>query len=212
MKMKGINPIERHVEKIVLVVFSLALLGFLVGTAPADEEALAVVERFHKALEAVLGAADELDYAERAARLAPTIDATFASRVMVRIASGQAWRDVSAEDRERVAELFAEFTTANFAARLDEDKGQVFEVVGHRADGDRRVIVEARVRRQEREPRRLDYVVARLDEGWQVIDILGDGRNSELARRRAEFGSILRREGVEGLIATLENKIAELAT
>lgn len=45
MKLKGINPIEQHVEKFVLVIFALALLGFLVMQFLGEPNAVEVSGR-----------------------------------------------------------------------------------------------------------------------------------------------------------------------
>jgi len=42
---------------------------------------------------------------------------------------------------------------------------------------------------------------------WQISDVYLDGTISQLATQRSQFGAILRREGFEGLIATLHRKI-----
>ncbi|MGH6928995.1 MAG: ABC transporter substrate-binding protein [Dongiaceae bacterium] len=47
--------------------------------------------------------------------------------------------------------------------------------------------------------------------GWRIVDVYLAGTISELARRRDEFGSIIRRQGLDGLIALLKKKNEELA-
>ena len=44
-----------------------------------------------------------------------------------------------------------------------------------------------------------------------VFMVYLDGTISQLATQRSEFGAILRREGFEGLIATLQRKVKLLA-
>ena len=46
---------------------------------------------------------------------------------------------------------------------------------------------------------------------WQVIDVYLSGTVSELATRRSEFSSVLRRGGPDALVELLQRKIAELA-
>ena len=41
---------------------------------------------------------------------------------------------------------------------------------------------------------------------WQIADVYLTGTISELATRRAEFTAVLRRDGVDALIATLNSK------
>jgi phospholipid transport system substrate-binding protein len=41
---------------------------------------------------------------------------------------------------------------------------------------------------------------------WQISDVYLDGTISQLAVQRSEFNSILRREGVDGLVMALNRK------
>jgi phospholipid transport system substrate-binding protein len=48
----------------------------------------------------------------------------------------------------------------------------------------------------------------RQDQGaWRISDVYLDGTISQLAVHRAEFYSILRRDGVEGLVTALNRKV-----
>jgi phospholipid transport system substrate-binding protein len=60
-------------------------------------------------------------------------------------------------------------------------------------------------------PIELNYLLRQTPQGWKIVDVYLDGSISELARRRAEFASIMRSHGVDGLIALLKKKNEELA-
>ena len=49
------------------------------------------------------------------------------------------------------------------------------------------------------------------DGAWQISDVYLDGTISQLATQRSEFGAILRREGFDGLLSTLQRKVKLLA-
>jgi phospholipid transport system substrate-binding protein len=49
------------------------------------------------------------------------------------------------------------------------------------------------------------------DNGWQAIDVYLSGTVSELATRRSEFSSVLRRDGPDALVELLKSKAAELS-
>jgi phospholipid transport system substrate-binding protein len=42
---------------------------------------------------------------------------------------------------------------------------------------------------------------------WQISDVYLDGTISQVAVQRSEFSSILRREGVDGLVMALNRKV-----
>jgi phospholipid transport system substrate-binding protein len=70
--------------------------------------------------------------------------------------------------------------------------------------------VRTRLRKADGETVRLDYLLRQFDSQWLIIDVLAKGSYSELATRRSEYISVLKREGFEGLIAKLDRKVAEL--
>ena len=56
----------------------------------------------------------------------------------------------------------------------------------------------------------LNYRVMKRNGTWRVIDVYLNGTVSELALRRSEYSSALKREGFEELVASIETKIADL--
>ena len=56
------------------------------------------------------------------------------------------------------------------------------------------------------EPVKVDYMMRRNGESWLISDIYLDGAISEVATRRSEFATILKNEGIDGLIAALNRK------
>jgi phospholipid transport system substrate-binding protein len=56
----------------------------------------------------------------------------------------------------------------------------------------------------------LSYRLGKKPEGWKVIDVYYNGTVSELALRRADYSSVLKRDGFDALIARVNAKIAEL--
>jgi phospholipid transport system substrate-binding protein len=46
--------------------------------------------------------------------------------------------------------------------------------------------------------------------GWQIVDVYLAGTVSELATRRSEFSSVMRRGGAEALVDALQKKTAQL--
>jgi phospholipid transport system substrate-binding protein len=46
----------------------------------------------------------------------------------------------------------------------------------------------------------------RTGDGWLISDIYLHGAISEVATRRSEFAAILKSDGIDGLIATLNRK------
>jgi phospholipid transport system substrate-binding protein len=58
----------------------------------------------------------------------------------------------------------------------------------------------------------LDYRMREVGGRWKIIDIYLTGTVSELALRRSEYSSLIKREGFKALLAALDERIESLAT
>jgi phospholipid transport system substrate-binding protein len=62
------------------------------------------------------------------------------------------------------------------------------------------------------DPVQLNYRLRPVDGSWKIIDVYLNGTVSELALRRSEYSSLIQREGLEGLLTALTDKIAAFAS
>jgi len=189
----------------------LAALLLPAAAPAADGAPRAVVEDLNAALLEAMRNADELGYAGRYAALEPVLRQSFDFPFMTRLSIGRAWNDLDAADRARLTDLFAQMSIANFAARFDGFAGERFEIRGQSAGPREAVVIGSAIVRPADDPVELNYVLREGDAGWRIIDVLLDGKYSELARQRSEFAAVLASGGLPELIASLERKIEELA-
>lgn len=191
---------------------TLGALAVLAGPALGqDDGPQMVVEQLNDTLLEVMQEADQLGYQDRYDMLEPVLEQAFNFPFMTRVAVGREWSDLSEAQRERLVDLFAQMSIANFAARFDGYDGEHFELVGQEPGPREAVMVRSRIVRPDDEPVGLDYLLQQFEQEWQIIDVFLDSKFSELARQRSEFSGVLRSEGYEGLIASLEQKIETLA-
>lgn len=169
----------------------------------------AVVEHLHEALLHTMRNADSLGFEGRYDYLAPRLRQAFDFAAMARFAIGPTfWPELSEAQRAEVIDLFSEMSITTYAARFDGYSGQSFQTVEQADAGRDRLLVRSRLLRPDDEPVALDYVLLRREgQGWRIIDVLLDGSVSELARQRAEYTAVLRRQGYDGLVAALEQAI-----
>lgn len=168
-----------------------------------------VVDRLQQSLLTVMQNADSLGFEGRYERLAPVLREVFDFRAMARFAIGPTfWPELNESQKEEVIDLFAEMSIATYAARFDGYSGQSFRISETADAGRGRQLVRTQLVRPNGEPVGLDYVlIPEEGEGWRIIDVLLDGSVSELARQRAEYTAVLRRQGYDGLVAALEEVI-----
>ena len=181
--------------------------------APAQAESgapAAMIETFHAGLLEIMKEAKVLGFQGRIDRLAPLMRETFDLDFMASKTVGRHWRKLSDEEKARWAETFARFTTANYAGRFTGFTGEEFVTLGveDAARGTRNVLTKIVV--PEGEDVQLNYRVIKRDGTWKIIDVYLNGTVSELALRRSEYSSALKREGFDSLMASIEDKIADL--
>ena len=178
----------------------------LAPAAPAMEieDAAAPVERLHDAL---LAAAGEGDTARaRYTHLFPVVSDVFDFRAMSRAAVGRVWSEFSDAERAALIERFAAYATANYAENFDDAGGIDFRTVEVEAGRGKQVHVATELVRDDAGPIRFDYLVFRGERGPHILNVIVAGTMNELARRRAEFRSLLEAGGLPHLLDTLERE------
>ncbi len=168
------------------------------------------VEKLHAALLEIMRRADKLGYNGRFDYLNPVVQETFDLPFMASKSVGRHWKELPEADQKRWLELFAQHITANYAGQFTGYSGESFETLGEEpAIRDTRV-VRTRLVRPGDEDVQLNYRLRDVDGKWRIIDIYLNGTVSELALRRSEYSSVLKREGFESLISTISKKVQEL--
>ncbi len=193
------------------LVAALALAPSLAAAAPGDApaRAQAAFEASHGKVRALAGERG------KAEALQAEVDALLDYGDLARESLGGAAR--YAERCEPRCDEFEAVLTRlireNYLKRLRSERSHSVEVVGAEARP-RGAYVKTRVRYTEvggkEAVMEVDYVMHEVDGRWQVRDIVTDGVS--LARNyKYEFNQVIRREGIDGLIARLESKVALVA-
>ena len=142
----------------------------------------------------------------RYARLAPVVDRVFDVSFMTRLAVGTTWATLPSAQQQRLIEAFRHYIVATYADRFDSYSGEQLQVIGeqpYNAD----LIVQTKIVKPNGETTTLNYLMRQNQSSWQIFDVYLDGSISQLAVQRSEFNSILRREGVDGLVVALNRKV-----
>jgi len=127
---------------------------------------------------------------------------------MARLAVGRAWRDASPEQQARLTSEFRTLLVRTYAASLDTLRGSEIDfrpvTVG---PNEKRAVVKALVKRPGMQPLTMEMAVERQPDGWHVIDVAIESL-SLVTNYRTEFGTIVQRDGVPGLIRSLAERNA----
>ena len=205
--MRHLNRTSTRSAKIAGLFLALSLVvGMFVESAAAlAPDPQANVRGFYDTLLTAMKNGPTLGQSGRYARLAPVVDRLFDIPSMTRLAIGPTWATLSPAQQQQLVEAFRHYVAATYADRFDSWSGEQLRVTGERpynAD----VIVQTKIVKTNGETTTLDYLMHQNQGTWQISDVYLDGPISQLAIQRSEFHSILRRDGVDGLVMALNRK------
>ena len=201
--------IGRHSLAAWLAAPAVALVLLTSGARAAPEEGVQTVRSFYDALLGTMQDGATLGQKGRYEKLAPVVLKTFDVPYMTRMAVGARWADLPASAQQRLTDAFGRYIAATYADRFDSYSGEKLQVAGERPT-DFGTIVESRIVKPDGQPVAINYLMHQQDRSWRIADVYLTGTVSELATRRSEFTSILARQGVDGLVATLDRKTETL--
>jgi phospholipid transport system substrate-binding protein len=184
--------------------------GMADGTVARAATPNEVVEQFHDALIEMMKGSDQMSFDERVEFLTPRMTAAFDLDFMSSKSVGRQWKALSSEQQRAWREKFERLTVSNYAGRFVNYQGEHFETLGNEPAARDTVMVLTRVEVPGDEDVDLNYRLRETREGWRIIDVYLKGTVSELALRRSEYSSTLKRDGFEKLATAIDEKIAEL--
>ena len=199
------------VRKLAGLCFLLA--GLLVSLSPLPAAAAAgpadVIRHFCGELLDTMQRATTLGVKGRYQKLEPIVFSTFDVPYMARLSIGPAWAGLTADQKKRAARAYGRYIAAVYATRFDGYSGERFEFLGEQKIR-RGTLVKSQIVKSNGEPVSISYLVHDNAVGYQIRDVYLTGTISELATRRSEFAGILRSNGIDGLIASLNKKADDL--
>jgi phospholipid transport system substrate-binding protein len=120
---------------------------------------------------------------------------------VARAALGKNWDEATPAQRKKFLDAFKQrFRKATADQFSDDYRATVVKYLPEQPDGDSvRVPTEVIIKG---EPTRIDYVMRRSGNDWRIVDIVVDDV-STVENYRSSFGRIIKKEGMNGLIARL---------
>jgi phospholipid transport system substrate-binding protein len=187
--------------------FLLAVAVLLLALpARAEDAPSKVVEELYAVILDVMKNADKLGFKGRRDKLGPAIEKAYNLPLMARLSVGPEWQKLSPDDQKRVAEAFKDLTVSTYAGRFDGFSGEKLLVEPPAQDATGGKMVNSKIITSKGEPIQLNYLMREVDGSWRIIDVFLKGTVSELATRRSEFSSVLRRDGAEALVRLMQDK------
>lgn len=154
--------------------------------------------------------------ASRERRLMAAIESQTDLSLLARMTMGRYWRQATPAQQDAFVEVFRRYLLQSFTSRLrhyaGSDLGTVrdrFDVTGTQPAGKDDVVVSSRIYPPSGEPLKVDWRLRPRNDRLFVIDLVVEGV-SLLITQRSEFGSVMERIGIDGLIRELQARVAQM--
>ena len=195
------------------VVWMRAMIGGLVmlssfAVAAVSDPQQMVRETGDRVLAEVTARKAELE--ARPELIYPLVESTvlphFDFREMSQSALGRFWRDASEDQKAGITREFRELLVRTYASALLGYSGQQIEYLPAQIPADAtNVMIPTRITSAGAPPVPINYRLKLEDSRWMVYDVVIDGV-SLITNYRSQFAAVVRRNGIDGLIATLADK------
>jgi len=147
---------------------------------------------------------------QREAQFREILSQTFDMPFIGRFVLGRHWPRANAEQQNDYQRLFQDFLVRTYSSRLGGYAGETLVIVAERDGGGRDTVVRTRIDRPAGPPIDADWRVRQSDIGFRIIDVEVAGVSMAITQR-AEFDSLVQRNGIDGLIEVLRAKTSRLA-
>lgn len=183
------------------------------AASDAGVDAVATIDNLHAALLEIMQNAESLGYGGRRDRIAPIVEASFDLAFITRFTLGRYWADLSAEQQNIMVDALRRLTIANYASRFDGYSGERFATVSNKAARKGRELVRTvlEVNNDIADNVTLDYLLQQTEGSWRIVNVIANGV-SDLSLKRADYGAVVKTQGLDSLIARINGQIAELET
>ena len=136
------------------------------------------------------------------AKVMPVVD----FEKMTSLAVGKFWRSASSDQKTKLMKTFRELLVLTYSGAIRfADKADMKILPPRRNPTDIDVIVRTRVTVPGRQPVPIDYRLRKTDLGWRIFDLNVLGLWL-IENYRSQFGQIVSRNGIDGLISAIDSK------
>jgi phospholipid transport system substrate-binding protein len=196
--------------RIVLALTFLLQLPVVRAEDPSPALAKQVVEKLNVVLIDVMKNAKQLGYQGRYKKLDPIVRETHEFEAIAQIALGNHWKDLSTEQKKKFVDKLTDLSVATYAAQFNDYSGEDFKYDSEQNMKSNRLMLRYNLIAPKEKPVKFEYILNAFNGQWVIINIVVDGI-SDLALKKAQYGSVIEREGFDSLMNKLSQKITDYA-
>lgn len=167
------------------------------------------VDELHNTLISIMKSADSTSFQDRYAQLETVVIDNFNTPLISRVVLSRYWKTLDEEAQTRFIALFNRLTIATYVDRFNSYNNQFFENIAIEPMKKNRYLVKTQLVRTDDKPISFNYIVQNNNEQWKIISVIANGIN-DLSLKRADYSSVIKEQGFDSLIKSLEEKISDL--
>ncbi len=201
------------IRRTMVAALAVCFLGVALSSAleAQDEDAGAFLESLNRAAFAKL-TDPALSQVDKEQNFRGLFRAGFDLPAISRFVLGKYWRRADTAQRDAFLEAFEELHMRRFLPMFAEfsEKSISITKVQQDANNDSLQLVSSVIRRSEGEDISVVWRIRHKDDNYKVLDIVAEGVSMAISLRH-EYGTVVKANGLDGLIAMMREKNAELA-
>lgn len=206
----------KKIKKIQLMIAAIFLFMLVTGVSFAETEvsreisARQVVEDFQAVLLEAMKQGQRLGFAGRYDKLDIATRNSHDLTKIARIVVGREWQKLTEEQQDKLVDVFARLSVSAYAHNFKEFTDESFSFVSEEKTARGGIIIHSLFVIPDDKDVKFDYMMKKKGDSWKIINIIANGV-SDLALKRSEYTSILKRQGFDALIAKIIEKIENYA-
>jgi phospholipid transport system substrate-binding protein len=173
-------------------------------------EVTAPIEQLDAGLMQVMKAGRASPFKQRYDLLAPLVTRAVDLDAILQGGVGPSWATLQPAQQAALKTAFEHYSIATYVSHFDDYSGERFDLEPPAAGGDL-VRVKIVPGKPGEDTHVLDYTMRQTPGGWKAIDVAADSLISQVVAQQEEIRSLVLRRGVDGLLARLQQKTAELS-
>ena len=210
--------------------FAICLLALSAATLAQESVSVTVLNAtpasaVQQLQDGLMASAKVASFEKRVEQLSPIVERTHNFSLIARLVTGQHWRKFEEQQREQFIDAFAELSIVTYAERFKDLGDSTFNYVEtlEQPRNSKKVISTFALdpnasfsELSDNNSFTFEYIVQPLtttdkatNQQWQIINVIVDGV-SDLALKRSNYVSTLNEQGLDGLLAELTEKIADI--
>jgi phospholipid transport system substrate-binding protein len=150
---------------------------------------------------------DDLETGQKRLSIRQLINSRFDFEAMSQLTLAINWRRANADQRQRFIELFSRLLEGAYMGRIEQYTNEKVEFLDERIKNNKALVNTFIVTSTVEIP--IDYKLVKKGNDWRVYDVVIE-EVSLISNYRNTYRDVVRRDGIDGLLKQMQQKLDEL--